>query len=94
MPARTGDTISTTQLARNLSAAIDQVRIQDRALAITKGKRTVAQLEPPPRQGYPVTELAPFLEQLPHLGENAASFVDDLDRVRGHSSLPVSPWDS
>ncbi|MGH8426769.1 MAG: hypothetical protein ACRES7_02160 [Gammaproteobacteria bacterium] len=94
MPGEVHDTISTTQLARNLSAAIDRVRIHRRTLAITKGKRVVAELNPPPQAGYPVAKLAQLLESLPKLGKDAAGMAGDLARIRRQAPMPGNPWDS
>lgn len=88
------ETISTTQLARHLSAAIDRVRVQHSALAITKGKRTVAQLGPPPQDGYPVTGLAAMLARLPRLQEDADDMADDVAEIRRSAALPSSSWES
>lgn len=94
MSGEVHDTISTTQLARNLSAAIDRVRIHRRPLTITRGRRIVAELNPPPQDGYPVSKLAQLLESLPKLGEDAAGMTDDLARIRHHAPMPGNPWDS
>ncbi|MGH8190298.1 MAG: hypothetical protein ACREP2_02505 [Rhodanobacteraceae bacterium] len=72
MATETSHVISTTQLARNLSAAIDRVRVQRRPLAIVKGKRIIAQLVPPPQEGYPIAGLATMLADLHQLGKDAA----------------------
>lgn len=94
MTRETHNTISTTELVRNLPAAIDRVRLDRRPLVITRGRRTVAELTPPPQGGYPVSKLAQLLESLPKLGEDALGMADDLARVRRHAPMPGSPWDS
>lgn len=94
MPGAISNTISTTQLARHLAEVIDKVRVQRQPLAITKGRRTVAQLNPPPQHGYPITQLARLLASLPRLGNDATGMTDDLARIRRSSILPESPWAS
>lgn len=87
-------TISATELVRNLPAVIDRVRLSRRPLAITKGRQTVASLEPPPRTGYPIAQLAELLSAQPELGRGGASMADDLARIRRGADLPANPWDS
>lgn len=94
MLARSRDTISTTELARNLATTIDRVRFQRRALAITKGKRTVALLRPAPQGGFPVAELGRMLAELPGLDGDAANLARDITRVRTAATLPGDPWAS
>ncbi|MGH8224570.1 MAG: hypothetical protein ACRER1_00245 [Gammaproteobacteria bacterium] len=94
MPNEAHDAISTTELVRNFSTVIDQVRIQRRPLAITKGNRIVAELAPPPKPGYPIAQLARLLAAAPKLKQDAAAMAGDLALIRRHAVSPGSSWGS
>jgi antitoxin (DNA-binding transcriptional repressor) of toxin-antitoxin stability system len=87
------ESVTATELVRNLSGLIDKVRISQRSLYITKGAQTVAELSPPPRPGMSVGDLTHFLASLPSLGDEASSMSDDIAVIREKSRLPESPWD-
>lgn len=86
------DSITATELARNLSTIIDHVRIHQHGRWITKGSQTVAELRPPKKAGYPIAQLGKMLASLP-LGEESAGLVKDQTCIRHQASLPVNPWD-
>ena len=85
--------ITATELVRNLSLFIDQVRISGQSLYITKGSQTVAELSPAPKVGYPINRLADLLNTLPKLNEEAQAMSDDIKQIKQSSNLPESPWD-
>ena len=87
------DTISATDLVRNLSSAIDNVRMSGNSLYITKGSRTVAELCPPPKTKFSVNKLARLLKSLPKLGNDASAMATDLEIIKRQASLPDNPWD-
>jgi antitoxin (DNA-binding transcriptional repressor) of toxin-antitoxin stability system len=87
------ETISATELARNVSMSIDRVRISGQSLYVTKGTQTVAELCPPPKSGFPIDRLAGLLAAIPTLGGDAATMSNDMDTVRNHAKLPENPWD-
>ncbi|MCF6255780.1 MAG: hypothetical protein L3J98_15930 [Gammaproteobacteria bacterium] len=84
--------MTATELVRNLSVAIDKVRITGYSLYITKGSQTVAELSPPPKSGLPIGKLAELLRSLPKPGDDASATVKDLDNIRRQASLPRNPW--
>lgn len=86
-------TISTTELARNVAMSIDQVRISGQALDITKGSQVVAALVPPPKPSLPVQALAEVLSTLPLLDDKANNFAEDIAVIKTRAKLPDSPWD-
>ncbi len=86
------DTITATELARNLSVAVDKVRVTGHSLYITKGSQTVAELSPPPKPGVSINVLTGLLKSLPKLGEDAFAMAKDLESIRRHGSLPENPW--
>lgn len=93
MKPKTHETITATELVRNLSVAIDKVRITGHSLYITKGSQTVAELHPPPKAGLPTNKLAGFLKSLPKLGDDTSAMAKDLETIRRQAKLPESPWD-
>ncbi|MEA3412794.1 MAG: hypothetical protein U9R74_14825 [Pseudomonadota bacterium] len=92
MNTKAYETITATELVRNLSAAIDRVRIGGHGLRITKGSRTVAELRPPPKPGLPIGKLAELLESLPEVGDDAGAMARDLESIRRNARLPEDPW--
>ncbi len=86
------DTITATELVRNLSVAIDRVRITGHSLYITKGLQTVAELSPPPKPGLAINKLAGLLRSLPKLGDEATALAKDLESIRRQANLPENPW--
>ena len=87
------ETISATDLVRNLSSMIDKVRISGRSLYITKGIQTIARLSPPPKSGFPINKLANFLKTLPSLGDDAENMSQDIKSIKNKAQLPENPWD-
>ena len=87
------DTISATELARNVARSIDRVRMSGQSLYITRGTQTIAELKPPPKSGFPCSQLPELLASLPKLGDDADAMQDDLNHIRGSSDLPENPWD-
>ena len=86
------DTITATELVRNLSVAIDKVRMTGHSLYITKGSQTVAELNPPPKSGLPINKLARLLTSLPKLGDDISAMDKDLENSRRQANLPENPW--
>ena len=89
----TDNTISATELVRNLSVVIDQVRITGHSLYITKGSQTIAKISPPPKPGLAINKLAGLLKSLPKLGDDTKNMEADLTNIRRQTSLPDNPWD-
>ncbi|MBK5964676.1 hypothetical protein CCR95_11440 [Thiocystis minor] len=88
------ESITTAELGRHLTVAIEQVRRSGRRLTITKGHQAVAELSPPTKTGYPIAQLGALLASLPKLNADAQAMSDDLARIRQTSELPDTPWDS
>jgi len=87
------DSITATELVRNLSFIIDKVRMTGHSLYITKGSQTVAELSPPPKLGLPINKLSELLKSLPKLGEDVSAMTRDLEKIRRNTGLPDNPWD-
>ena len=86
------ESISATELARNISTSVDKVRVSGKSIYITKGTQTVAELCPPPKTGYPVDQLAEMISSLPGLGVDAEAMSSDLKKARQQAKLPADPW--
>ena len=93
MRNETHESVTATELVRNLSGMIDRVRMSGQSLYITKGTQTVAELCPPPKAGYPINKLSDLLRALPKLNEEASSMADDLKRIKKAASVPDNAWD-
>ncbi|MBL4867084.1 MAG: hypothetical protein JKY67_12005 [Pseudomonadales bacterium] len=87
------ESISATELARNLAMSIDKVRLSGQSIFITKGTQTVAELCPPPKLGFPIAKLADLITSLPKLGADAESMSKDINTSRENAKLPGTPWD-
>ena len=85
--------ITATELVRNLSGVIDQVRMSGKSLLIKKGTQTVAELHPPPKVGIPVTKLGELLASLPKLENEKTIMSQDVANLRKKAVLPKSAWD-
>jgi len=86
------NTITATELVRNLSVAIDTVRMTGHSLYITKGSQTVAELSPPPKLGLPINKLLRLLKSLQKLDNDVPAMAKDLEIIRHQSNLPENPW--
>ena len=86
------DTISTTELVRNLAGIIDNVRLTGSTLYVTKGTLTVAKLSPPPKSGLSISKLISLIESLPRLGADAPAMANDIKSIRNKAILPENPW--
>ena len=87
------ESISATELARNVSSSVDKVRVSGKSIYITRGTQTVAELCPPPKTGSPVDQLAEMIASLPDLGDDAEAMPNDIKKMRQLAKLPESPWD-
>ena len=84
--------ITATELARNLSAAVDQVRFSGQGLLITKGSRVVAELSPPPYSTMTNSGLAELLRSLPKISDGEG-MAKDIQLIKSNASLPPNKWD-
>ena len=92
MDKTTHNTITATELVKNLSAVLDKVRISGRSLCITKGSQTVARITPPPKYGIAIAELSEFLRPLLTRGDGAKLMQADLKYLRDQANLPDNSW--
>lgn len=90
MHSKDYEIISATEFVRNISSLIDRVRFSKKTLLITKGKQTVAELNPPKKVGLPIQQLSNMLRSLPKLDN---SMLEDIKSIRKQSNLPKNIWE-
>ena len=87
------ESITITELARNLATVIDRVRMSAKRVSITRGTQTVAQLRPAVQPGVTLGGLQDILQRGALSNEERQHYAADLDKVRAAASLPPSPWE-
>ena len=89
--------ITATQLSRNFSDLLNQVRYQHVTLEVMRGNELVAYVSPPPvvAAGYPIDQLDRLLAGLPRLSaEEAQHFLDDIHHGVAIQSVEADAWAS
>ena len=84
--------ISATELVRNLSGIIDQVRISRTSMTITKGNQDVARLVPILSSHMSLADLNQLLKADRLSREEKKSFQKDIETLAQQAVLPDSPW--
>ena len=85
--------ISATDLARNLSSVIDQVRVTHARMTITKGNQDIAQIIPIVSSQTTLADLDHLLKQNSLHKTQRKAFQQDLNQVAQQATLPESPWE-
>lgn len=80
--------ITATELARNLSDILNRARYKGESFVIERNGEPVAKIEPPPKPGITLRELAALLRDLPPLDDK---FADDLEAARSILRDPPIP---
>lgn len=88
-------TITATEVVRNFSDILNQVRYQSAEFDIVRGKEVVARLMPPaPAGGVPLDQLGSLLQALPRLGSREAdAMAKDIDRGLSRMRTDAVEWD-
>ena len=86
--------ISATDMARNLANVIDQVRITQTRMTITKGGHDVAQIIPIAGNGTTLADLQALVTNSPLSVAEQLAFSKDMQTIREAAALPESPWES
>lgn len=82
--------LSATQLAKNLSDILSRARYNGERFVIERNGEPVASIEPPPKVGITLEELASLINDLPPIDER---FADDLDTARSIlRDLDIPRW--
>ena len=78
---------------RRFSELVHRVCSEGITVELDRGDRVVARITPVgPRSGLKVRDLNAFLQNLPKLGDDAASFWEDLRSVRQEFPAEQDPW--
>ena len=86
--------ISISDAERDLTALVDRVISDGVSVDLERNKKVVARLSPVRAESaLKVRDLSDFLENLPRLGEDAATFSRDVKRIRREFPSEASPWD-
>lgn len=88
-------TVTATEVVRNFSDILNQVRYQSAEFEIVRGKEVVARLMPPaPAGGAPLDQLGPLLRALPRLGSREAdAWARDIERGLARMRTDAVEWD-
>jgi hypothetical protein len=88
-------TVTATEVVRNFSDILNQVRYQSAEFDIVRGKEVVARLMPPtPGGGVPLDQLGALLQALPRLGSREAdALAKDIDRGLSRMRTDAVEWD-
>jgi antitoxin (DNA-binding transcriptional repressor) of toxin-antitoxin stability system len=88
-------TVTATEVVRNFSDIINQVRYQSAEFEIVRGKEVVARLVPPaPPGGVPLDKLGELISALPRLGRREAdALARDIARGLSRMRTDVVEWD-
>ena len=84
-------TITATDAVRRFSDLLNTIKFKGARYTILRGGRPVATLGPASVHSHSMTlgEFKELLTKLPHLGEEAADFEEDLNRIaRKQPALP------
>ncbi|HGG58369.1 MAG TPA: hypothetical protein ENK26_00430 [Gammaproteobacteria bacterium] len=87
------ETITVTELARNLATVIDHVRISSTQVSITRGSQTVAKLSPVVQPGLTLGGLLDVLQRSPLADDERQDYAADLELAHDSASIPPSPWE-
>lgn len=87
--------LSATEVARNFSDVLSQVRYQSVTVDVTRGREVIARISPAAAGGLPIAELDRLFAALPPLGEEEAeAFVADIAAGLAQLGPADHPWDS
>lgn len=87
--------VTATELARNLSSYLSEVRYGSVVLEVRRGKEHVAQVVPPASAagGFPIEQLNALVRSLPALEpDDAARFARDLEELDHTVGAARDPW--
>jgi antitoxin (DNA-binding transcriptional repressor) of toxin-antitoxin stability system len=86
--------ISVTQAARHFSDLLNRVYYQGVHVKLERGNKVVAQISPvTTASSLSVKQLNHFFNQLPHLGDDAELFLDDIKQLEAQIPVEKNAWD-
>jgi len=92
MPHHT-ESVTVTELARNLATIIDRVRVSAVRVSITRGSQTVANLTPVAQSGMTLGGLLDLLQSSALSVEEQEDYARDVESVQESAGIPPSPWE-
>ena len=87
------ETITVTELARNLASVIDHVRISSTRVSVTCGSQTVAEINPAVQPGITLGNSLDVLQRESWANKDKRRYATDLEKAREFATLPPSPWE-
>ena len=86
--------ISVSDAQRDLTTLVDRVVSQGVSVDLERDRKVVARISPVRVESrLKVRDLATFLQNLPRLGDDAATFSEDVQHIRRGFPSEASPWD-
>lgn len=86
--------ISVSDAERDLAALVDQVVSRGVSVDLERDNRVVARISPVRVESkLKVGDLGAFLQNLPQLDDDAATFGKDVQDIRREFPPEASPWD-
>lgn len=86
--------INVTQAVRKFSDLINRVFYQGTIFELERGNKVIARIYPVSSESpVKVKDLNRFFNELPPLGEDSASFSEDLANARKMVPMEKSQWD-
>ena len=86
--------ISVSDAQRDLTTLVDRVVSHGVSVDLERDKRVVARISPVRVESkLKVRDLSEFLQNLPRLGDDAATFHEDVQHVRRAFPSEANPWD-
>ena len=89
------DSVSATELVRNLASIIDYVRINKVFVTIRKGKQDIDHLGPVSKRGFPIGKLGELMGSIASLTEEEVlALSQGVEETRKHAKIEEDPWAS
>lgn len=86
--------MSVTQAVRQFSDLMNRVFYQGTIVELERGNKIIARISPVSQESsIKVRDLNRFFSELPVLGEDAASFSEDLKNIRKQVPVEKNTWD-
>lgn len=87
------ESVTVTELARNLATIIDRVRVSAVRVSITRGSQAVANLTPVVQPGMTLGGLLDLLQSSALSVEEQEEYAKDVESVQESAGIPPSPWE-
>ena len=86
--------MNVAEAEKNFAKLVNRVYTEGISIDLERDDKVIARLTPAePRSRVTVGELNGFLRSLPRLGDDAATFAQDVRHIRAEFPAEVNPWD-